>query len=397
MLEVRDIWFRYDKDYVLKGVSFRAEKGVTVIMGKNGSGKTTLLLNLIGILRPERGEIFIDGKKLEYERKCLNEIRKKVAMVFQNPDDQIIAPTVWQEVSFGAKNAGKDFERLSKEAIELCNLKGLENYPCSILSGGMKRLLTIASAIAMDPEIILMDEPTAGLDGIAFKKLVEIIKILKERGKTILISTHDYDLAKEVGDKFIFLNNGEIVYEGREIRKDVARKIGVRLGDMGEKKTKDEIIGIVFAKMGPEGNEIFADIGCGTGSVSSFFARFVKKVYAVDESKEAVELAREKLKKFGNVEVLQMNGLEFLKTYDCDLAFFGGTRNIEEMLELCRAKKIVVNAARIEVATAVMKKMKELGIFREMIIANISRSYELASATAFRSENPVFIIFGSRE
>jgi cobalt/nickel transport system ATP-binding protein len=397
MLEVKDLWFKYEKDYVLKGISFKADRGVTVIMGRNGSGKTTLLLNLIGILKPNRGKIIIDGKELKYDRKSLKELRKKATLVFQNPDDQIIAPTVWQEVAFGAKNAGKDFERLSKEAIEICNLKGLENFPCSILSGGMKKLLTIASAIAMDPEIILMDEPTAGLDGVAFRKLVNIIKILKERGKTILISTHDYDLAREVGDKFIFLNDGKVVYEGKGIRKDIARKIGVRLGEMEVKKTKDEIIGIVFSKFKPKGDEVFADIGCGTGSVSAFFARFVKKVYAIDENKEAYELAKEKLKNLENVEVLQMKGEDFLKKYDCDFVFFGGTRDIDKMLEVCRAKKIVVNAARIEVAIAVMNKMRELGIFKEMVIANISRSYELANATAFKSENPVFIIFGSRE
>ncbi|MEM0353130.1 MAG: ATP-binding cassette domain-containing protein, partial [Archaeoglobaceae archaeon] len=107
MLEVRDLWFKYDKEYVLKGVSFKAD-GVTIVMGRNGSGKTTLLLNIIGVLKPERGEIKIKGKKIGYGKKDLKELRKKVAFVFQNPDDQIIAPTVWQEVAFGAMNAGKD-------------------------------------------------------------------------------------------------------------------------------------------------------------------------------------------------------------------------------------------------------------------------------------------------
>ncbi|MEM0350502.1 MAG: ATP-binding cassette domain-containing protein, partial [Archaeoglobaceae archaeon] len=392
------LWFRYGKEYVLKGVSFKAEKGVTIIMGRNGSGKTTLLLNIIGILKPERGEIIVEGEKVKFDKKSLDELRKKVTLVFQNPDDQIIAPTVWQEVAFGAKNAGKDFKKLTKKALELCDLSEFERAPCSILSGGMKKLLTIASAIAMDPKIILLDEPTAGLDGISFKKLVNIIENLKDSGKVLIIATHDYDLARAVGDKFVFLNEGRVIYEGREIRKDIARKIGVRLGEAMEgKRTKDEVIGIIFSKLSPEGDEIFADIGCGTGSVSAFFARFVKKVYAIEESTEAFEIAKERLKDFKNVEVLRMNGLEFLTTHDCDLAFFGGTKNIERMLEVCKARRIVVNAARIEVAMNVMNKMKELGIFKEMMIVNISKSYELANATAFRSENPVFIIFGSRE
>lgn len=398
MLEVKDLWFRYGKEYVLKGVSFRAEKGVTVIMGRNGSGKTTLLLNIVGVLKPEKGEIFFNGERVRYDKKSLNELRKKISFVFQNPDDQIIAPTVWQEIAFGAKNIGKDFRKLTEEAIDLCNLRGMENAPCSTLSGGMKKLLTIASAIAMDTDTILLDEPTAGLDGVAFKKLVEIIKKLKDRDKIIIISTHDFDLAKAVGENFIFLNDGEIVYEGKEIRKDVAKRIGIRLGEeiLG-KKTKDEIIGVVFSKLKPERSDTFADIGCGTGTVSAFFARYVKKVYAVEEDEESYDLAKKKLENFSNVEVLKISGLNFFKDHQCDLVFFGGTREIEEMLEICKAKRIVVNAARIEVATSVMKKMKEIGIFREMIIASISKSYELANATAFKTENPVFIIFGSRE
>ena len=398
MLEVRDLWFRYEKgkEFVLKGVSFKAD-GVTIVMGRNGSGKTTLLLNIVGVLRPEKGEVRINGRKVEYGKRDLKELRKRVAFVFQNPDDQIIAPTVWQEVAFGALNAGKDLG-LAKKALEFCGLSGMESYPCSILSGGQKKLLNIASAIAMDPELIIMDEPTAGLDGVAFENLVRIIRRLRNDGKSFLISTHDYDLAKAVGEHFVFLNDGKVVYEGKELRKEIAKKIGVRIGDSGEgRRTKEEIIGIVFSKLKPDANSVFVDIGCGTGAVSEFFARFVKKVYSVECDEEAFEIARKRLRDYENVEVIKADGFDFLKDREVDIAFFGGTKGIERMLEVCRAKRIVVNAARIEVAMEVMKKMKELGIFREILIANISRSYELAGLTAFRNENPVFIIYGSRE
>ncbi len=396
MLEVKDLWFRYDREYVLKGVSFKTD-GITILMGRNGSGKTTLLLNLVGVLRPERGEIRVNGKKIGYSKAELRELRKRIAFVFQNPDDQIIAPTVWQEVAFGVMNAGKDLS-LAKDALKFCDLEKFESYPCSTLSGGQKRLLTIASAIAMEPELIIMDEPTAGLDGVAFENFLQIVKRLRKRGKSFLISTHDYDLAKAVGEHFIILNDGKVVYEGKELRKEIAKRIGIRIGDSMEgKRTKDEVIGIVFSKLKPDKNSVFADIGCGTGAVSEFFAGFVKKVYAIECDDEAFELAKKRLKKYENVEVIKAEGFEFLKDHDLDLVFFGGTKEIEKMLEVCRAKRIVVNAARIEVATEVMKKMKELGIFKEMIIANVSRSYELAGMTAFRNENPVFIIFGSRE
>lgn len=396
MLEVRDLWFRYDKEYVLKGVSFKTD-GITILMGRNGSGKTTLLLNIVGVLKPEKGEIIVNGKKIGYSKGELRELRKRVAFVFQNPDDQIIAPTVWQEVAFGAINAGRDLS-LAKEALKFCNLEKFESYPCSTLSGGQKRLLTIASAMAMDPELIIMDEPTSGLDGVAFENFLQIVKRLRKKGKSLLISTHDYDLAKAVGEYFILLDDGKVVYEGKELRKEIAKRIGVRIGDpMEGKRTKDEVIGIVFSKLKPDANSVFADIGCGTGAVSEFFARFVKKVYAIECDDDTFEAAKERLKKYENVEVIKADGFEFLKDRELDIVFFGGTKEIEKMLEVCKAKRIVVNAARIEVATEVMKKMKELGIFKEMIIANVSRSYELAGLTAFKNENPVFIIFGSRE
>lgn len=160
------------------------------------------------------------------------------------------------------------------------------------------------------------------------------------------------------------------------------------------KTTKPEIIGILFAKLNPKKDETFADIGCGSGTVSEFFAPHVRRVYAVDNDLSAIELARERLSGFENVEVIHADGYEFLKEKEIDLAFFGGTKGIERMLEVCRARKIAVNAARMEVAVSVMNKMRELNIFREMLIVNVSYSYDLAGGTAFKSGNPVFMVIG---
>ena len=162
------------------------------------------------------------------------------------------------------------------------------------------------------------------------------------------------------------------------------------------KFTKEEVIGVLFAKLMPERKEVFADVGCGSGRVSAFFSPYVKKVYAVDANLNAFKESRKNLAAFENVEVLHMNGERFLKEYDCDVVFFGGTANIERMLEIAckKARKIAVNAARIEVACSVIEKMKTLGIFQEAIILNVSRSYELAGKTAFKSNNPVFVIVG---
>ncbi|MCS7122092.1 MAG: energy-coupling factor ABC transporter ATP-binding protein [Archaeoglobaceae archaeon] len=229
MIEALDVWFSYyDKD-VLKGVNLKVKRGeVVVLMGRNGAGKTTLLLHLNGLLKPKKGEVRFDGSKIKYDKRSLFELRKKVTLVFQNPEDQILAPTVWQEVVFGPLNAGIE-EDSAKEALKLVGLEGFERRLCSQLSLGEKKRLSIASAIAMRPEFILLDEPTAGLDSFGFKSVVKIVESLKGDGKGIAIATHDFDLACKVGDRFYYMEDGKIIYEGDEIDLELAEKIGVRI------------------------------------------------------------------------------------------------------------------------------------------------------------------------
>jgi len=160
------------------------------------------------------------------------------------------------------------------------------------------------------------------------------------------------------------------------------------------KFTKPEVIGVVFSKLRPEKTKTFVDIGCGSGAVTEFFAPYVKKAYAVDSDIKAISSAKERLKKFDNVEVIHSDGKDFLENHTADLVFFGGTRGIEEMLDVCKAEKIVVNAARVDVAVRTAEKMKELGIFEEIVVVNVSRSYELAGGIAFKPLNPVFVVFG---
>lgn len=162
------------------------------------------------------------------------------------------------------------------------------------------------------------------------------------------------------------------------------------------KYTKEEVAGIVFSKLRPQSHHIFADIGCGSGRVAEFFAPYVRKVYAVDSDEKAVDNASKRLETFENVEVMLMDGKDFLREYDYHLVFFGGTRGIDEMLSFAteKAEKIAVNAARIEVAAEVIKTMKELGMFREALVVNISKSYQLSGGTAFKSLNPVFVVIG---
>lgn len=228
MIETRDLWFSYGDREVLRGVNFRARRSeVTVVMGRNGAGKTTLLLHLNGLLRPKRGEVRLNGNRIEYDKKSLFELRKKVAIVFQNPEDQIIAPTVWEEVAFGPANAGLSLENV-KDALKLVGLEGYESRLCSQLSGGEKKRLSIADAIAMDPEFVILDEPTAGLDQNGFDMIVELILTLRNLGKGVVIATHDFELASRVGDRFYYLDAGRVVYEGGRISYGLAKKLGIR-------------------------------------------------------------------------------------------------------------------------------------------------------------------------
>jgi cobalt/nickel transport system ATP-binding protein len=228
MIETRDIWFSYGNREVLKGLNFMARQSeVTVVMGKNGAGKTTLLLHLNGLLRPKKGEVRLNGVRVSYDKRALFELRKKVALVFQNPDDQIIAPTVWEEVAFGPANAGLNLEN-AKRALKLVGLEGYEERLCSQLSGGEKKRLSIADAIAMDPDFVVMDEPTAGLDQPGFDSIVELILMLRELGKGVVIATHDLELATKVGDRFYYLDAGKVVYEGESIDYRLAKRLGIR-------------------------------------------------------------------------------------------------------------------------------------------------------------------------
>ncbi|WP_290898694.1 energy-coupling factor ABC transporter ATP-binding protein [Ferroglobus sp.] len=235
MIEAVNVWFSYGDRDVLKGVNFRAKKGeVTVLMGRNGAGKTTLLLHLNGLLKPKKGELIVDGKRIRYTKSDLKWLRRKVAFVFQNPDDQIIAPSVYQEVAFGPVNLGmENVEEVVKNSLKAVGLEGYENRLCSTLSGGEKKRLAIASALATNPDYIVMDEPTAGVDAKGFYSAVEITEKLKEE-KGIIVSTHDLDFARAVGDKFVFIDGGKIVYEGDSIDYELARKCGIRTFFSGE-------------------------------------------------------------------------------------------------------------------------------------------------------------------
>ena len=219
MLEVKNIKYSYNKDYqALKGVSLKIDRGdMAALLGKNGAGKSTLFLHLNGIYQPDEGKVFIEGEELKYDKKSLLKFRQKVGIVFQNPDDQIFAPTVEEDVAFGPLNLGLSMEEVQdrvEDALQRVGMSGYEKKAPHHLSGGQKKRVAIAGILAMKPEIMVLDEPTAGLDPQGVTDLVKLLKELNEEGITILISTHEVNLVPDYANKAFVLVDGNLVAEG---------------------------------------------------------------------------------------------------------------------------------------------------------------------------------------
>ena len=216
MLEARNITFSYDDGTeALNNVNLKVDKGdIVALLGKNGAGKSTLFLHFNGILRPDKGEIIIDEEKLKYDKKSLIKFRQKVGLVFQNPDDQIFAPSVEEDVAFGPLNLKLPMEEVQKrvhEALERVGMVGFEKKAPHHLSGGQKKRVAIAGILAMKPEIMVFDEPTAGLDPKGASKIINLLKELNEQGITIIISTHDVDLVPQYANKVYVLHEGSMI------------------------------------------------------------------------------------------------------------------------------------------------------------------------------------------
>ena len=219
MLEVKNLKYSYNSDYqALRGVSLKVEKGEMVaLLGKNGAGKSTLFLHLNGIYQPDEGQVFIDGEELKYDKKSLLKFRQKVGIVFQNPDDQIFAPTVEEDVAFGPLNLGLPMEEVQdrvEEALARVGMSGYEKTAPHHLSGGQKKRVAIAGILAMKPEVMVLDEPTAGLDPQGVVDLSKLLNELNEEGITIIISTHEVDLVPNYATKVFVLVDGLLIGEG---------------------------------------------------------------------------------------------------------------------------------------------------------------------------------------
>lgn len=214
IVEFQNVSFRYpDGTHALRDLSFRITHGESVgIIGANGAGKSTLLLQMNGCLMPTSGTVTIGD--LPLTRKTRQDIRRRVGLIFQNPDDQLFMPTVYDDVAFGPLNLGVDEagvrERVQK-ALSSVNALELKDKPPHHLSGGQKSVVAIASVMAMDPDILALDEPAASLDPKSRRSLINMLKTF-EHSK--IIASHDLDLILDVCLRCIVIREGTAVADG---------------------------------------------------------------------------------------------------------------------------------------------------------------------------------------
>lgn len=214
MLEIKNLRVRYpDGTLAVDGLELTVKDGETVaLVGANGAGKTSLLLALVGVLPMESGSVSVDGVTLT--KQTLNALRQKIGLVFQNPDDQLFMPTIHDDVAFGPHNFGKtheEIDRLVDDTLALLDISHLARRSPLKLSGGEKRMAAVATVLAMEPSVMLFDEPTAFLDPRARRKLIQVLNRLPH---SKLIATHDLRFAEEVCSRVVVLKKGQLFSVG---------------------------------------------------------------------------------------------------------------------------------------------------------------------------------------
>ena len=214
ILRMKQVYYSYPSGQeALQGISLNlTSKEKVALVGPNGSGKSTLLLNIIGILRGE-GDIQVSG--LDVIDKNLPTIRAKVGFVFQNPEDQLFSPTVYEDVAFGPLYMGLSEEQVHQKVEYALDLVHMSDYSARLsyhLSAGEKKQIAIATVLSMEPDVLLLDEPTAGLDPRSRRNL---INLLKELPQSMLVATHDLLMVRELFQRMVILDQGKIVADGQ--------------------------------------------------------------------------------------------------------------------------------------------------------------------------------------
>lgn len=224
ILKADSLYYSYDDDdsHSLNGLSLEIKKGQKVaFMGANGSGKSTFFLCCTGILKPQKGELYFKGEPYRYDKKSLLNLRSKVGIVFQDPDNQLFCSSVYQEISFGILNLGVPPEEAKKEVekvIDYLEITPFRHKPAHALSGGQKKQVSIGDILVMHPDIMIFDEPAAALDPRHTRIVNRIIDRLTEQGITVMMSTHDVNFALEWADQVFLFKEGKVLAEGTPVQ-----------------------------------------------------------------------------------------------------------------------------------------------------------------------------------
>jgi len=216
-VHVENLHFEYEKGIeVLRGIDLTIRKGECVaIVGQNGSGKTTLVKHFNGLLRPSSGKVMVDGA--DTSGKTVAQLSKTVGYLFQNPDHQIFSTSVEEEIAFGPKNLGVGPEETERRVAEALKLVGLEEYrhiPPSTLGLGQRRKVTLASIVAMKPDVMVLDEPTTGIDWSGSIQLMNSVRELNKQGHTIITITHSMRVVAQYAERTIVMADGEVILDG---------------------------------------------------------------------------------------------------------------------------------------------------------------------------------------
>ncbi len=217
-LEAHGVYFTYEEGTeALRGIDFAVRRGeFTALLGSNGSGKTTLIKILVGLLKPRRGTITVDGRDMA--DLSARELYQRVGLVLQNPNDQLFAATVWEDVAFGPRNLDlpeTEVERRATEALDAVSALPLRDRAIHHLSYGEQKRASLAGVLAMRPSVLIMDEPTAGLDPAGETQMMHLLNRLnREHGITVVLATHSIDMLPLFADRIVVLDRGTILNEG---------------------------------------------------------------------------------------------------------------------------------------------------------------------------------------
>lgn len=219
MLKTTQLTFRYeDGSRGIDNISFEAEKGKIIgIIGENGAGKSTFFKCLLGLLKPQSGQLIVDGQPISYDKKTLKQLRRTINLVMQDPERQIFYSSVVEDIALGPKNLGfsqTEIDQITSQCIQSVKAESFANKPVQYLSFGQKKRVAIAGVLALSCKILLLDEPETGLDPMMRRDIMTLLQSLADEGKKIIVSSHNMDMIYEICDYVYVMHQGKIINEG---------------------------------------------------------------------------------------------------------------------------------------------------------------------------------------